>query len=213
MAPIDIAIVSELELLAQGVEALLQREPRVRVVARHSCSSRAVAALDGLHVDVILASFFCATRTRVLTDALSPNGPRLIIFADPDDSIDMKQLIRSGVSGVVLTTMTASLLVQSILKVHAGGVWLEKQSVLRQFQREEEGGYLSALSERESDVFRMAVQGLRNRDIGERLFISEATVKVHLSNIFDKLNVRSRVELCLLSQKRKGRATASSQIA
>jgi two-component system nitrate/nitrite response regulator NarL len=205
MMPVEVAIVSELELIAQGVEALLAQDRRIHVTGRFGCSNRAAESLRQAPVDIILASFLCATRTRSLSNLVVPGEVRLIVIADPDDSIDMKQFFRSGVSGVVLTTMPASMLVQSILKVHEGGVWLEKEAVLRHFRREEDGPSLGRLSDREREVFRMAARGLRNREIGERLFISEATVKVHLSNIFEKLQVKNRVELCLVGQKKNRR--------
>jgi DNA-binding NarL/FixJ family response regulator len=110
---------------------------------------------------------------------------------------DVIQCVRNGVQGIFLKDMPLRLLVQCLHKVHAGGQWLERQSfttametLLRREEGLEELG--RSLTNREMDVVKLVGQGLRNREIGEKLFISEGTVKIHLHNIFRKLNIQNR---------------------
>ena len=102
--------------------------------------------------------------------------------------------------GVVLKEMAPRLLVQCIRKVAAGEQWLEKRSVSlaleRLLKREAATRQIAViLTPREIEIVRMVAEGLRNKVIAERLYMSEGTVKVHLHNIYEKLKVNSRLQL------------------
>src|SRR5258708_10688557 len=97
----------------------------------------------------------------------------------------------------------ADLLVKSIHRVHAGEIWLDNRmtaEVMKAFSKSSESGprrEKPLLSDREKEIVQLVAQGFRNKEIGEKLFISEQTVKNHLHNIFDKLGVSDRLELAL----------------
>ena len=100
----------------------------------------------------------------------------------------------------MLKDMAPRLLVQCIRKVHAGEPWLERRAAARAFEtllRREAG--VQEISKmftlREIEIVRLAARGLRNKAISERISICEGTVKCHLHNIYEKLQVRSRAEL------------------
>ena len=110
-----------------------------------------------------------------------------------------------GIRGIVLKEMDPKFLVQCVRKVHAGGQWIERRMARLSFEKllRREAGALeivSLLTAREKAVLKMVVQGLSNKQIGEKLFISEGTVKVHLHNIYEKLHVNSRVALLCYAQ-------------
>src|SRR3990172_2775655 len=101
--------------------------------------------------------------------------------------------------------MASQLLVQCVRKVHAGEEWLERRSVslaLEKLIRREAGAREVAglLTPREIEIVRMVASGLRNKEIGARLSVSEGTVKVHLHHIYEKLGVDGRVALTLYAQ-------------
>ena len=139
--------------------------------------------------------------------SLSPRA-KIIIFTGFDDRDKFVRAMRLGVAGVVLKTTPPELVVKSIRKVHAGEVWLDSQTtaaVLQRFassaptephtvQRERDR---TLLSRREHEVVVLVAQGYRNKEIAERMFISEQTVKNHIHNVFDKLGVSDRLELAL----------------
>jgi DNA-binding NarL/FixJ family response regulator len=97
----------------------------------------------------------------------------------------------------------SDLLLKSIRKVHEGEVWLDNRitaGVIEAFKRSAEAGQRQEkplLSDREMEIVQLVAQGFRNREIGEKLFISELTVKNHLVHIFDKLGLSARLELAL----------------
>jgi DNA-binding NarL/FixJ family response regulator len=108
-----------------------------------------------------------------------------------------------GARGVVLKQSASDLLLKSIRKVADGEIWLDNRmtsEVIDAFKKSAEAGSRREkplLSDREKEIVQLVAQGFRNREIGEKLFISEQTVKNHLHNIFDKLGVSDRLELAL----------------
>ena len=108
--------------------------------------------------------------------------------------------------GVVLKEMAPRMLMECVRKVYAGEKWLEQQSVTRAMERmqkrESEIDRLTRLlTPRELEIVRLASEGLRNKEIGERLSITEGTVKIHLHNIYEKLGVTGRSQLILYATK------------
>jgi DNA-binding NarL/FixJ family response regulator len=118
------------------------------------------------------------------------------------DEHQLLEAVKLDVAGVVLKEMAPRLLVECVRKVFAGEKWLEKHSVTRAMdrmsRRESELQKLSQLlTPRELEIVRLAAEGLRNREIAERLAITEGTVKIHLHNIYEKLGVNGRSQLIL----------------
>jgi two-component system nitrate/nitrite response regulator NarL len=119
--------------------------------------------------------------------------------------------MKLGCSGIVLKQTAPDLIVKSIRKVHSGEIWLDSHTtaaVMRQFSTALDGGHPSAsgtgkgrerspLSAREREIVALVAQGYKNKEMAEKMFISEQTVKNHLHNIFDKLGVSDRLELAL----------------
>ena len=116
--------------------------------------------------------------------------------------------MKLGCSGIVLKQTAPELIVKSIRKVHSGEIWLDSHTtaaVMRQFAAPTDaisgaptkGRERSPLSQREREIVGLVAQGYKNREMAEKMFISEQTVKNHLHNIFDKLGVSDRLELAL----------------
>jgi DNA-binding NarL/FixJ family response regulator len=102
--------------------------------------------------------------------------------------------------------MAPQLLVEAIREVHAGGQWLEQglggRALRRLLSREKRASEAARLlSSREREIVRLVAAGLRNRAIADRLSISEGTVKVHIHNIYEKLDVNGRIELTLYARE------------
>src|SRR4029077_7617501 len=116
--------------------------------------------------------------------------------------------MKLGCSGIVLKQTSADLIVKSIRKVNSGEIWLDSHTtaaVMRQFAAPGEVTQMasskvrerSPLSAREREIVALVAQGYKNKEMAEKMFISEQTVKNHLHNIFDKLGVSDRLELAL----------------
>lgn len=113
--------------------------------------------------------------------------------------------VRLGVKGIVLKEMAPHLLVKCLRKVYAGEQWVERHSfnkALEMALRREEGmeDLYQSLTPREIEIVRMIAAGLRNKEIAERLYITEGTVKIHLHNVFKKLGINSRLQLIRYAQ-------------
>jgi len=116
--------------------------------------------------------------------------------------------MKLGCAGIVLKQTAPDLIVKSIRKVHAGEIWLDSNTtaaVMQQFAvpgDSSAAGHAKArerspLSQREREIVALVAQGYKNKEMAEKMFISEQTVKNHLHNIFDKLGVSDRLELAL----------------
>jgi len=141
------------------------------------------------------------------------NKTRVIVLTASDDKNEFVQAMKLGTSGIVLKQTATELLIKSIRKVHAGEIWLDSHTtaaVIRQFVANDEQQpqpviappatrerERSPLSQREREIVALVAQGFKNKEMAEKMFISEQTVKNHLHNIFDKLGVSDRLELAL----------------
>ena len=129
---------------------------------------------------------------------------RAIILTAADDDRDAVRAMRVGARGIVLKQSASDLLVKSIRRVHAGEIWLDNRvtdEVMKAFTKSSDDGPRRAKPLLSASVRNRScnwvAQGFRNKEIGEKLFISEQTVKNHMHNIFDKLGVSDRLELAL----------------
>lgn len=150
--------------------------------------------LDGLSALQTLQQMGCASKVIVLTAS--------------EDKNEFVQAMKLGCSGIVLKQTSPDLIVKSIRKVFAGEIWLDSHTtaaVMRQFAASAEQPVApptrarerSPLSAREREIVALVAQGYKNKEMAEKMFISEQTVKNHLHNIFDKLGVSDRLELAL----------------
>jgi two-component system, NarL family, nitrate/nitrite response regulator NarL len=128
---------------------------------------------------------------------------RVIVLTAAEDDRGVIRAMRLGARGVVLKQSASDLLLKSIRQVHDGEIWLDDRrhaEVIDAFKKSAESGRRREkplLSDREKEVVQLVAQGFHNREIGEKLLISEQTVKNHLHNIFEKLGVSDRLELAL----------------
>jgi DNA-binding NarL/FixJ family response regulator len=133
---------------------------------------------------------------------------KILILTASEDKNEWVQAMKLECSGIVVKQTTPELIVKSIRKVHEGEIWLDSHTtaaVMRQFAAPDDSGAAAVprgrtrvpLSAREREIVALVAQGYRNREMAEKLFISEQTVKNHLHNIFDKLGVSDRLELAL----------------
>jgi two-component system nitrate/nitrite response regulator NarL len=183
----DLDVVACCATVQDGLEAARHERPDVMVVDLRMPNGGGLSLLDsigGEHLPV---------RSVVLTAAIS------------DD--EMAQALQKGATGLVLKESAPDQLIECVRRVHAGERWVDPGAMTRVLQAtptaEPGNDRAAALTGRERQVVKMIAAGLRNRDIGERLSISENTVKVHLHNIYEKLGVEGRMELLLLAQELK----------
>jgi DNA-binding NarL/FixJ family response regulator len=197
-------------LVLYGLETLFRLQPDFKVLARCRDAEETLRALRTHSPDVLIldARMSDGDGWTVLTKIKKEQLPsRVVLLSAALDEDEVVRAIRLGVRGVVLKEMEPELLVRCIRKVHAGGQWWETRSVgraLDRLLRSEAGAREIAgiLTAREIEITRMVANGRRNREIADQLSLSEGTIKTHLHNIYQKLNVGSRLQLTLLARDR-----------
>ena len=204
------ALADDQPLLLDGVEQLLGAEIDLEVVASCGTAREALHAVEELQPDVLILGLNLGDLKGawVLERLHGLDVPtRVVVFAADDEQEETVEAVRLGARGVVRKEMEPRHLIDCVREVHAGRVWIDRNSAARGLlgMLRKEAGRLEAtglLTARELEIVRLVAEGLRNREIGARLFISEGTVKVHLHNVYEKLAVDSRVALVRLAQKR-----------
>jgi DNA-binding NarL/FixJ family response regulator len=205
-------IVDDHAVFREGLRALLDLETDFDVVGEASRGEEALAMVAEQAPDVILldlhlpdgnGAVFCRQLLR-----LSPESKVLILSAYDDDE-EVSQALISGASGYVLKTVSGERLADNIRSVFRGEVLLAPSvaaKVVQQLSRlQTESGRqeeaLHALTPREREVFHLASRGLKNSEIASELYLSEKTIKTHLRNIYNKLNLASKADLRLFAMK------------
>ena len=200
---ISLVLADDHPIVLDGLENLFRQEADFKVLGRCVNGEEALRAVREYRPDVLILDIRMfrmdglAVLREMKKEGLSTRVVLLTVALDEDQVVEA---IRLGVSGVVLKDMAPRLLVQCVRKVHAGEQWLERQSFGRAMERmlRREAGareIAGILTPREIEIVRMAATGLRNKQIAEKLFISEGTAKIHLHNIYEKLGLSDRLEL------------------
>ena len=208
--PISVVLADDHPLVLDALENVFRLQEDIVVRARCGDGVEALRAVrehrpDVLVLDIRMPGMDGLALIRELKKEKLPT--RVVLLTAALDEEEVLAAIRLGVKGVVLKEMAPRLLVQCVRTVHAGGDWLEKQSVrlaLDKLLRREAGAREVAriLTPREIEIVHMVAGGLRNKEIAAKLHVNEGTVKLHLHHIYKKLRVDSRVALTLYAQDR-----------
>jgi DNA-binding NarL/FixJ family response regulator len=207
---IRLVVADDHPLVLDGVENLLRLEEDFQLIARCKDGNEAMRAVRLHRPDIVILDIRMPGKDglTIAREILAEKIPtRVVLFTAELDEKQLLDAMRAGVRGVVLKEMEPQLLVQSIRKVHAGGKWLERRTTslsLDKLLRQEAGVRETSvlLTPRETSMVCMVAQGLRNKEIADKLCISESTVKNHLHNIYEKLHVDSRMALMRYAQEK-----------
>jgi len=207
---IRIVVADDHPIFRDGLCKLLALEEDFQVVAQAQDGTQVLEVLQQYEPDILLLDLKMpgldglATLQRLQA---SRNKTKVIVLTASEDKNEFIQAMKFGTSGIVLKQTATELLIKSIRKVYAGEIWLDSHTtaaVMRQFAAVEEAPAAPSpvrerppLSQREREIVALVAQGFKNKEMAEKMFISEQTVKNHLHNIFDKLGVSDRLELAL----------------
>jgi two-component system, NarL family, nitrate/nitrite response regulator NarL len=209
--PIRIVIADEQSRFREEIRRSLESEPSFSVVGvasdphgalKLTCQNRP----DILLVDWVLAK---ACELKVLNEPATQLRPvRIVVTLTELDKSCLVEALRIGAHGVVLKRSTSQVLIKSVQSVMAGQYWLDRECVgvlieaLRDSPAQENGAKSPkdyGLTRREVDIITKIASGRSNKEVGEEFAISERTVKHHLTNIFGKVGVSSRLQLALFA--------------
>jgi DNA-binding NarL/FixJ family response regulator len=210
---IRVAIVDDHTMLREGLRKVLAMEDDLEVVADTEDAREAARIAKETNPDVMLLDLRMPG-----TGGLEVIGPiheaspgtKVLILTASDDRRDHVAALTQGARGIIMKDSAAETLVTAIRAVHDGQAWVDRDITGTLLEEpahrggpEHAGADKPQLTVRESEIVDLVIAGCRNREISERLSISEKTVKAHLSNIFAKLGVRDRLELAIYALNRK----------
>jgi DNA-binding NarL/FixJ family response regulator len=205
---IRVLVADDQSMVRAGFRMLLSGEADIEVVAEASNGLEAVEKAARFRPTVVLMDIRMpeldgleATRRILAAD----DGARILILTTFDLDEYVYEALRSGASGFVLKDDPPEQLIAAVRTVATGDALLSPaitKRVIAEFARsprQAPPAGLEELSARELDVFRLIARGLSNAEIGQELFISETTVKTHVTHILQKLNLRDRVQAVVLA--------------
>ena len=207
-AKIRLVLADDHPIVLDGLAQLFALERDCEVVARARDGDEALRALRQFEPDILVLDLRMPRKDGlgVLRDMRREGLSARVVLLTAMDNDDVVTAIRLGVRGIVLKDMASRLLVQCVRAVYAGGKWLEKAYATRAVEkllRREAGmqDIMKSLTPREWEVAHLIAKGMHNKEIASQLGIGEGTTKLHLHNIYKKLNVDGRVGLMQYMQR------------
>jgi DNA-binding NarL/FixJ family response regulator len=207
--PIKVFLLDDHEVVRRGVAALLESEPDIEVVGEAGTAGQALARVPALRPDVAVLDVRLPDGDGVsVCRELRSRMPELAClmltsFADEEALFDA---VMAGASGYVLKQIHGSDLVGAVRTVATGGSLLDPSSTAQMMRRLRERPHkdpLATLTAQERRILELIGEGLTNRQIGERLFLAEKTVKNYVSSVFAKLDMSRRTQAATFITKLK----------
>jgi DNA-binding NarL/FixJ family response regulator len=209
--PIRLVLADDHPIVLDGLENLFRLEPDIRVVARCVNAEETLTAMTRHRPDVLLLDLRLPRKDglTILRELRQKKlDAKVVLLAAVLEDAEVLEALRLGVRGMLLKEQAPAMVVRCVRQVHAGEQWVEKHACTRALhtlleRRAGEAAAARVLTPRELQMVRMAAGGLRNKEMSQRLAISEGTVKIHLHHIYRKLKVENRVQLILCAQSKK----------
>jgi DNA-binding NarL/FixJ family response regulator len=188
-------------LLREGIAAIINNQPDMILVSQANNGREAIQMHRERRPDVTLMDLrlpdMSGIESMIAIRAEAPDA-RIVILSTFDGDVEIQRALQAGANGYLLKSLPQKQLVEAIRQVHAGKrrIAPELAAQLAEHLGEED------LSQREIAVLKLVADGNRNRDIGERLFITEETVKVHVRHIMEKLAANDRTQAVAIAVRR-----------
>jgi DNA-binding NarL/FixJ family response regulator len=208
--PVKILLYGDYSIFRSALRMFLEKERSLKVVGEASDHDKAteIAAID--RPDLILVHMDGQSDNETLQFLKSLDTPILLLVGE--HSLDIyKDCLRMGISGLVLKQESGATLFKAIDKVYNGEIWFDRTlmgETIRQLldekqsqQNDPKADVASTLTAREKEVVELICKGLKNKLIAEKLFITETTVRHHLTSVFNKFDISSRLELVVYAFK------------
>src|SRR5436190_3229984 len=213
MLPIKVVVADDHTLFREGIRRILSLERDILVVGEASRGDEVTKVVERARPDVLLLDLKMPkgdlVQTLLEVNERNPATKIIVLTAYSEDE-NILNAAKGGARGYLLKGVDFPTLLQAIKAVHAGGLWIDKEMPSADVFQEIAHGQVNAapeikyddsldsLTKREKEILRLVAEGLTNEEIGKKIFISEKTVKTHLTNIFDKLKVNNRYKAELM---------------
>jgi two-component system response regulator DevR len=209
--PIRVFLLDDHEVVRRGLRDLLESDGDIQIVGESGTATEATARIPALHPDVAVldARLADGSGIDVCRDVRSvdPNIKALILTSYDDDEA-LFAAILAGAAGYLLKQVGGSDLVDAVRRVAGGQSLIDPTLTARVLERLRNGPAeheeLASLTEQEMKILALIAEGLTNRQIGERLFLAEKTVKNYVSSVLSKLGLERRTQAAVLASKLLG---------
>jgi DNA-binding NarL/FixJ family response regulator len=208
---IRVVLVDDQALFRAGIRMVIDSQPDLQVVGEAGNGRDGIEVVRREKPDVVLMDIrmpvldgLAATAELLQDDARGSDAPRIVMLTTFDLDEAAARAIRQGASGFLLKDADPEFLLAAIRTVHAGSAVIAASATRELFaqttpQTRPVPASFQDLTEREREIFALAARGLSNAEIAAREFLSEATVKTHISRILTKLALRDRVQLVVFA--------------
>ncbi len=222
MPTIKIVIADDHTLFREGLKRILSLEKDIWVVGEAATGQEAVNVVVRTHPDILLLDLKMPNSNdaeSLLQVAEKSPSTKVVILTAHSTESDVLDSAKGRARGYLLKGVSTPTLIEAIRKVYAGEIWVDEElPAADDFARiagaspfapgPPANETLESLTKREMEILKLVAEGLTNEEIGKKVFISEKTVKTHLTNIFDKLQVNNRFKAALLVMQRQERRLA-----
>jgi DNA-binding NarL/FixJ family response regulator len=214
--PIRVLIVDDHALFRRGLEMVLNGEDGIEVVGEGSDGHEAVQKAGDLLPDIVLMDIRMPRRSGIEACAAIKEAvpsAKIVMLTISDEEEDLFEAIKAGATGYLLKEIAIDEVPQAVYAVHGGQSLIspsmasklitEFASLAKRSEERRQQVPAPKLTDREMEVLRLVARGLGNREIAKELFISENTVKNHVRNILEKLQLHSRMEAVVYAVREK----------
>jgi len=216
MGKIKVILAEDHAVVRQGTKQLLERYPDIEVIGEAHDGEEAIALAATLQPDVVIMDVRMPRKSGIeATREIKKENPKaaILVLTAHDDDEYIFALLEAGANGYLLKTAEIEELVKAVRAVSVGQTALDPlvtQKVVSQFKGGKSlpdviaqvGDEMDGLTSRELEVLRMVGQGMTNKEVAQKLYISDRTVQAHLSSIFSKLQVASRTEAVMYAVRK-----------
>lgn len=202
---IKVMIVDDQKIFREGLKMIMQQHEDIEVVGLCENGDEAVKMVSVYKPDVILMDIQMPVMNGV--EAVKRIDVPVIMLTTFHNEVYITDAIRAGALGYLLKDTEINIIVEAIKAVHSGGALMDAQAmkvILNQFTQIPSENYdLDLLTEREKDICLLVAEGLNNKEIAEKIFLGEGTVKNHITKALQKLELRDRTQLAIHILKSK----------
>jgi two-component system, NarL family, nitrate/nitrite response regulator NarL len=211
---IGILLVDDHEVVRVGLRHLIEKQPYMKIVGE-ACTpadALAIAARERPEIVVLDLCLGAESGADIIPELMRVSEEsRVIVLTAVQDEEELRRASRLGAMGVIAKDTPTHMVIKAIDRVYAGELWLNRRltaALVAELRRpgeelpsNNEGKLIAQLTDREKDVISLIGEGLKNKQIADRLFISETTVRHHITSILKKLQVSDRLELLIFAYK------------
>jgi DNA-binding NarL/FixJ family response regulator len=198
---IRVLSVDDHPLVREGIAALINNQAEMQLAAQGSTGKEAIQLFREHRPDVVLLDVRLPDMNGIdamITIRSEFPEARIIIVTSSEGDVEMQRALEGGASGYIVKSMPPQVLLEAIRKVHGGKKAIPAEVAARLADHYSDEG----LTTREIEILQQVAEGNRNRDIAEKLFISEGTVKVHIQHIMAKLGANDRTQAITIAVRR-----------